>query len=103
VPADYLFIIPVAVVILLPIFALNRLYHYHTLLGGSQEYAAVFRACSYGMIVLVFASFLQRTEPLSRGWLLATWILTNVLVGVSRFAWRRFFHLSTTICRSARR
>jgi lipopolysaccharide/colanic/teichoic acid biosynthesis glycosyltransferase len=80
-----------SILIMLPIFAFNRLYDYPHLLSGMQEYSGVLRACSYGMIVLVVMSYLERSQPLSRGWLLASWGLTILLVGSSRFVVRRVF------------
>ncbi len=80
-----------AVAILLPIFAFSHLYSYNHLLGGPQEYSAVFRACSYGLIVLVFVSFLEHGKPLSRGWLIASWVCTVLLISTTRFFWRRAF------------
>jgi len=79
----------VAVFVYLLIFGLNDLYDFRQLLGGPQEYQAVFRACSYGMVAIVFITFMQRTTPLSRGWLLIGWALSIVMVGVSRFLLRR--------------
>jgi len=94
VPADvpaYLRITLLAVILYLPIFAFSGLYKYNLLLGGPQEYGQVFRACSYGSVILVFASFLQHTTSFSRGWLLIAWALSILLVGGARFAWRRVF------------
>ena len=83
--STYLQILPVAVLIFVGLFALNGLYRYNLLLGGPQEYGNVFRACSYGILALVFASYVQGTQPLSRGWLVLAWVLLILLVGASRF------------------
>jgi lipopolysaccharide/colanic/teichoic acid biosynthesis glycosyltransferase len=82
----------VAVPLMLILFAFAGLYRYNLLLGGPQEYGNVFRACTYGIVALVFVSFLQRTTSLSRSWLLIAWLLSTLLVGSSRFLWRRVFH-----------
>lgn len=80
-----------SLLISLVIFALNGLYDYNILLGGPQEYGAIFRACSYSIVAIVFVSFMQRTTTLSRGWLLIAWGLNIALVGGTRFIWRRIF------------
>ncbi len=80
-----------AVVLDLLIFALSGLYDYDSLLGGTQEYSAAFRGCSYGVIALIVVSFFFHSQPLSRGWLLLSWVISLLFVGGSRFLWRRVF------------
>jgi lipopolysaccharide/colanic/teichoic acid biosynthesis glycosyltransferase len=70
------------------IFLAQGLYDRQNLLGGTREYAAVVRGCSYGLIAVAFISIgLRRT--LSREWLVLSWMLAIVFVGTSRFAIRR--------------
>jgi len=80
----------------LPIWLLlytgQGLYDPRNLLGGLQEYVAVLKACVAGVIVLVLISFAQRSEPLSRGWLLLGWVLTTLFVSADRFAMRRLIY-----------
>ena len=71
------------------IFGLNGLYSRHTLLGGTREYAGVFRSASTGFLVIVLAGFLDPTLIFARGWLLLTWLFTIVLVMFCRFLLRR--------------
>ena len=80
-----------SVSVMLTIFALSKMYQYDLLLGGPQEYAAVLRACTYGLVALVFVSFLQPAAPLSRAWLILAWAMTILLVGGGRFIMRRVF------------
>jgi lipopolysaccharide/colanic/teichoic acid biosynthesis glycosyltransferase len=87
----YLRTVAMAVAIILPIFAVNRLYDPGLLLGGTDEYSGVLRSCSFGMIVLILLAYWERGDALSRGWLLMSWALSVVLVTGSRFAWRRVF------------
>ena len=94
-PADYPVYRQVAwlsALIFVLIFAALGLYNPDGLLGGTQEYARILRGCTYGVIALIVVSFLQHDRPLSRGWLILSWLLLILLVGVSRFAWRRVFH-----------
>ena len=73
------------------IFAAIGLYNPHNLLGGPQEYSLVMRGCSYGILALIVVSFIQHSQPLSRGWLLLNWALTIGTVGAARFTLRRMF------------
>ncbi len=86
----YLQVTAASLVVFLLIFAANGLYDYNLLLAGPQEYGAIFRACSYGTVALVFVSFMQR-EELARGWLVIGWALSIALLGAARFLWRRVF------------
>ncbi len=89
----YLQAILVAVPLMLGVFLLCGLYDYKMLLGGTKEYEAALRACSYGVLALVFVSFMWRELVLSRGWLIISWAMVISLVCVSRFFWRRVFCL----------
>lgn len=74
------------------IFAFNGLYNRQNLLGGTREYAGAFRSASEGFLVIVIAGFLQPSLIIARGWLLAAWVLTFLLVSAGRFGMRRFIY-----------
>ncbi|MBI5878719.1 MAG: sugar transferase [Chloroflexi bacterium] len=77
------------------VFALYRLYDLEQLFGGVDEYSRVTHACSIGVIVLIFYSFLDRdsgTGGVSRLWLVFVWLLSIALVGSGRFAARRLVY-----------
>ncbi len=74
------------------IFALNGLYNQQNLLGGTREYAKVFRSSSMGFLIIVLAGFLQPTLLVARGWLLMTWAFTFVLASIGRLILRRFVY-----------
>jgi exopolysaccharide biosynthesis polyprenyl glycosylphosphotransferase len=74
------------------IFALNGLYNQQNLLGGTREYAKVFRSSSMGFLIIVLAGFLQPTLLVARGWLLMTWVFTFVLASIGRLILRRFVY-----------
>src|SRR4030042_180733 len=80
-------VIPVYVVI----FALQRLYDPHALFGGTVEYARVIVGCTFGVVAVVMYGFFDRDADtvVSRGWLLAAWLLTILVVGAARFGYRR--------------
>ena len=80
-------------VALLPVwlasFALSRVYDFRFLLGGAEEYARVFNACTMGILFIVIFSFLEPTLVISRAWLVLVWGLSSLLVIGARFGWRR--------------
>lgn len=74
--------------ILMLLFAVNRLYDVETLFAGHREYAAVVKASTYGMAIVLILAFLA-DEPISRGALVVFWLLAMPFVGISRFLIRR--------------
>jgi lipopolysaccharide/colanic/teichoic acid biosynthesis glycosyltransferase len=88
----YLRITGFAVLVMPILFWLNHLYDYNLLLGGSQEYGSITKAGTYGIVVLVFISFLEHGQPLSRGWLLLSWFFVIALTGTGRFLLRQIFY-----------
>lgn len=74
------------------VFALNGLYQRQNLLGGTQEYALVFRATNTSMLLVVVAGFLQPDFILARGWLVLAWFLSFFFVSMIRFVLRRFVY-----------
>jgi lipopolysaccharide/colanic/teichoic acid biosynthesis glycosyltransferase len=70
------------------LFAAQGLYDPQNLLGGTREYSAVFRACTYGLLAIVLVSFVSR-RIVSREWIALAWALAAILVGSERFAIRR--------------
>jgi exopolysaccharide biosynthesis polyprenyl glycosylphosphotransferase len=73
----------------LVIFSLNGLYAKDNLLGGTQEYARVFRSATVGFLLIVVAGFLGPNLVIARGWLLMTWAFTFLFVAGARFLLRR--------------
>ena len=80
----------------LPIFTVlfltQGLYNPQNLLGGTREYAAVFRACTYGVLGIVLLSFATR-RIVSREWIALSWALATAFVGTGRFVVRRVAYL----------
>ncbi len=83
-------------VALLPVwlasFALSRVYDFRFLLGGAEEYARVFHACTMGILFIVVFSFLEPSLVISRAWLVLVWVLSSLLVIGARFGWRRIVY-----------
>lgn len=84
-------------VLLIPLLALiftaNGLYERNNLLGGTQEYARVFRTVSVGNLLVVLVGFLEPTFILARGWLILAWVFSFLLVGGARFFVRRLVYM----------
>ena len=80
--------IPLVLPLFAVIFFTQGLYNPQNLLGGTREYAAVARACTYGLVGLVLLGFIVR-QPVSRAWPLLSYGLATVLIGGERFLMRR--------------
>ncbi len=80
-----LFIIPVW----LCIFALTGLYRRRHLLGGTDEYALIFRSAGYGLVVIIIVGFLEHDLVIARAWLLMGGAFSFLLVALGRFGLRR--------------
>lgn len=90
--SSYRFLIIAMPVIWLVIFALNGLYLRDNLLGGTREYAKVFRSTLEGFLLIVIAGFLGPTLLIARGWLLMTWAGTFLFTALARFLLRRVIY-----------
>jgi len=72
--------------------ALFGLYQRKNLLGGTQEYAKVFRASVISLLLVIIASFLDPGLFVARGWLLLAWLFSFFFVLVGRFSLRRIVY-----------
>jgi len=88
----YTFLALVFIPVWLLIFSILGLYRKDNLLGGTQEYALIFRGASISMLVVVVVSFLDPNFVLSRGWLLLAWLLAFFLTASGRFGLRRLVY-----------
>lgn len=81
-------------VLWLGLFSANGLYSRKNLLGGTREYAKVFRSSTEGFLVIVIIGFLEPSLLIARGWWLMAWIVAFLLVITVRFLLRRVvYHL----------
>jgi FlaA1/EpsC-like NDP-sugar epimerase len=80
------------ILVWLAVFTLTGLYNRRNLLGGTQEYALVFRATNTGMLLVIVAGFLQPDFILARGWLLLAWLLSFLFVCTVRLLLRRLVY-----------
>ncbi len=71
------------------IFAMAGLYRRRHLLGGTEEYALIFRSTAYGLVVIIFVGFLEHDMVIARAWLLLAGIFSFLLVALGRFGLRR--------------
>jgi exopolysaccharide biosynthesis polyprenyl glycosylphosphotransferase len=74
------------------IFLVNGLYKRDYLLGGTQEYARVFRSTTIGLLIIMAADFLRPEFIIARGWVLLAWFLTFFFVALGRFIIRRVIY-----------
>jgi exopolysaccharide biosynthesis polyprenyl glycosylphosphotransferase len=88
-PEFYALLALVLMPVWIGLFAVYGLYSWENLLGGTTEYSRVFNACAAGMMLVVVAAFVKTSFVVARGWLVAAWILSVLLVCVSRFCIRR--------------
>lgn len=71
------------------IFFVSGLYLRKHLLGGTEEYARVFRSTTIGLLIIMAADFLEPEFIIARGWVLLAWFLTFFFVSSGRFTIRR--------------
>jgi len=76
----------------LVVFGLFRLYDFEILFGGTWEYAKVFNACTFSMMLVIVASFLYPDLIIARAWLLLSWVLNTFNLILGRFLFRRVIY-----------
>ncbi len=70
-------------------FKLAGLYERKHLLGGTEEYALVFRSTTISLLLIIVAGFLGHSLVIARGWLVLAWGLTFLFAAGGRFVMRR--------------
>jgi len=71
------------------VFRIFGLYDSKNLFGGMREYERVFNACMLGMMLIILLTFFDPTFIIARGWVILSWLLVTLSVGVGRFGMRR--------------
>lgn len=71
------------------IFIAIGLYSRENLLGGTKEYALLFHATTYGLLIIIIAGYLVRFLQIARGWLLLAWVFSFIFAATGRFILRR--------------
>src|SRR5207245_3263232 len=76
------------------VFLFHGLYDLDRLFGGIYEYASIAHACTFGVIVIILYSFLDRSDgsTFSRLWLVFAWLFGIASVVLERFLLRRFVY-----------
>jgi exopolysaccharide biosynthesis polyprenyl glycosylphosphotransferase len=74
------------------IYLLVGMYNKENLLGGAEEYSLVFRGTIYGLLIVIFVSFIDPALLIARGWLLLAWFFILGLTGFGRFIIRRIIY-----------
>lgn len=89
-PGVYAPLVAVLIPSWLLLFAAFGLYNISSLLGGLGEYGRILNACTWGMMLVIVATFaFPDMPPISRGWLVMAWLLAGLLVCAGRFSARR--------------
>src|SRR5258708_670591 len=70
-------------------FIFAGLYQRQHLLGGTDEYARLFRSTTISLLVVIVAGFLGHGLVIARGWLVLAWGLTFLFAALGRFWLRR--------------
>jgi exopolysaccharide biosynthesis polyprenyl glycosylphosphotransferase len=70
-------------------FIFAGLYQRQHLLGGTDEYARLFRSTTISLLVVIVAGFLGHGLVIARGWLMLAWGLTFLFAALGRFWLRR--------------
>jgi exopolysaccharide biosynthesis polyprenyl glycosylphosphotransferase len=91
-PSYYLHLMLILVPIWLVIFAGVGLYQKRNLLGGTTEYALIFKATSIGLFLLIVAGFIAPDFVVARGWVLSAWGLSFIFTSIGRFILRRVIY-----------
>lgn len=73
----------------LALYQIYGLYDRGNLLGGTAEYARLFNAATIGVVLVMFASFIQPDFIVARAWLLMAWLFIITFGIAGRFAVRR--------------
>jgi len=88
-PDLYLTLTIAMVLLWLIIYASVGLYNQRNLLGGTSEYALVFKAAMIGLLTVIIAEFLFAELVIARGWLLLAVGLSFFFTSGGRFMLRR--------------
>jgi lipopolysaccharide/colanic/teichoic acid biosynthesis glycosyltransferase len=66
------------------------IYRRWALYGGHRVYPMLITVATFGLVAIIFLSYFLGGPPVvSRGWLIASWVFTIVLLSASRLTWRR--------------
>ncbi len=74
------------------LFSLMGLYRRDNLLGGTKEYSLVFRATTYGFLLVIIVGFFEPTLIIARGWLLLAWGFGFLFISSGRLTIRRVIY-----------
>lgn len=84
-------VIGLALPIWMVLFWVYQLYSTKVLFGGLEEYTRLFNTITTGAVTLIVIDFMfHRHESISRGWLIALWVIALLLCGGFRFAFRHW-------------
>lgn len=82
----------VLIVVWIVLFFVLGLYDRRNLLGGTKEYALVYRGSTFCLFIVMITAFVLPALAIARGWLFLSWIFAFVLISFGRFATRRIIY-----------
>lgn len=88
----YFGLIAILIPVWVLVFLVFDLYNLRMKLGGIEEYAHTFHACTTATMIFVIIAFFEPHFIVSRVWLAFSWLLTFFLVAVNRFISRRLVY-----------
>ncbi len=74
------------------VFGVFGLYESHARLGGIQDSARTFNACTTTTMLVIVATFFVPPFVISRVWLVSVWVLSFLLVSANHFLARRLLY-----------
>jgi exopolysaccharide biosynthesis polyprenyl glycosylphosphotransferase len=88
-PAFYPLLGSILPLLWLAVFSAVGLYDAQKKIGGLEETARAFNACTTAAMLVIMATFLQPEFVVSRMWLVSAWLLSFLAVATNRFLARR--------------
>jgi exopolysaccharide biosynthesis polyprenyl glycosylphosphotransferase len=88
-PIHYSSLLSILIALWIIVFAFSGLYDRRNLLAGAREYSLLFNAVTLGVFFFIAIGFLSQDILFARAWLVITWALSFLLIGLGRFTTRR--------------
>jgi FlaA1/EpsC-like NDP-sugar epimerase len=93
-PSFYPHLVAILIPLFVVVFGMFGLYRTHVLMGGVMEYSRVFHACATATMVVIIVTFISQRFVVSRLWLVSAWLLSFLIVAISRVVCRRLAYLA---------
>lgn len=74
------------------IFTVFGLYDFKHLFSGTREYALIFNASTFGILLVILFTFFESDLSIARFWVIFSWVFVTLSMGLGRFTFRRAVH-----------